>query len=155
MFEKNGVILTGHTFAGHTAACAAGVAVQKIIEREGLVEKVKRDGEWMLGELHSMLGQHPYIGDIRGRGFFIGVEFVKDRESKEPFDPELSVFTKIGREGFANGLITYPVGGNVDGNRGDITIIAPPYNATRAELTEILDKFDITVKAVFSEVNKS
>jgi len=155
LFEKDGVILTGHTFAGHTAACAAGVAVQKIIEREGLVEKVKRDGEWMLGELHSMLGQHPYIGDIRGRGFFIGVEFVKDRESKEPFDPELSVFTKIGREGFANGLITYPVGGNVDGNRGDITIIAPPYNATRAELTEILDKFDITVKAVFSEVNKS
>ena len=151
LFEKDGAILTGHTFAGHTAACAAGVAVQQIIERDGLVDKVKTDGEWMLNELRSSLGQHPYIGDIRGRGFFIGVEFVKDRETKEPFDPQEAIFTQIGREGFSNGLITYPVGGNVDGHRGDITIIAPPYNASREELTEILEKFHQTVKNVFDD----
>ena len=144
--------MTGHTFAGHTAACAGGVSVQRIIEREQLVEKVAKDGPWFMDALRKELGQHPHIGDIRGRGFFVGVEFVVDQETKEPFDPDLGVFAEIGRQGFANGLVTYPVGGNVDGYRGDIVILSPPYNASRAELEEIVDKFTLTCRQVLDKL---
>ena len=150
--EKDGVVLTGHTFAGHTAACAAGVAVQTIIDRDGLMENVRVNGDWMMEALRGELAQHPHVGDIRGRGFFIGVELVADRETKEPFDPAKSVCAKIGEEGFANGLICYPVGGNVDGERGDIVILSPPFNASRAELEEIVDKFATTCRSVLEAV---
>lgn len=144
---------TGHTFAGHTAACAAGVAVQTIIEREGLVEKVAEEGPGLMSNLQDALGQHPHVGDIRGRGFFIGVEFVADRDTKEPFDASLQVFARIRDRAFANGLICYPVGGNVDGERGDHAIIAPPYNASRAELEEIVERFAATCNEVLAEVS--
>jgi adenosylmethionine-8-amino-7-oxononanoate aminotransferase len=124
--EKQGQFLTGHTFSGHTAACAAGVAVQNIIEREKLVEKVAADGEWLKETLRSALGHHPHVGDIRGRGFFIGVEFVADREEKRPFDPALKLFTRIRAQTLANGLICYPVGGIVDGIAGVAVILSPP-----------------------------
>ena len=81
------------------------------------------------------------IGDIRGRGYFIGVEFVVDRQTKEPFPAELQLFARVRQTAFDDGLICYPVGGNVDGVSGDIVIIAPPYNATDGELAEIVDKF--------------
>jgi adenosylmethionine-8-amino-7-oxononanoate aminotransferase len=141
IFERHGDVLTGHTFTGHTTACAAALAVQRIVEREGLVEKVAEEGPWLLDRLREGLGQHPQVGDIRGRGFFIGVEFVADRETKAPFDPARQLFVKIRSQALENGLICYPVGGNVDGYRGDVAILAPPYNATRAELEEIVAKF--------------
>ena len=102
--------------------------------------------------LRNELAQHPHVGDIRGRGFFLGVELVADRETKEPFDPEKAVYAQIGEEGFSNGLICYPVGGNVDGKRGDIVILSPPYNATRDELAEIVDKFGVTCRTVLESV---
>jgi adenosylmethionine-8-amino-7-oxononanoate aminotransferase len=137
---RNGGLLTGHTFTGHTTCCAAGVAVQKIVEREQLVEKVQTDGLYLMGLLRQTLGERAYVGDIRGRGFFIGTELVADRASKEPFDPALQLFARVREQSFANGLICYPTGGNVDGVKGDQVIISPPYNASRAELEEIVDK---------------
>jgi adenosylmethionine-8-amino-7-oxononanoate aminotransferase len=113
-----------------------------------LVERVREEGKWLMDALHGALGQHPRIGDIRGRGFFIGTEFVADRDTKEPFDPSLAIFDKIRRRAWENGLICYPVGGNVDGRRGDHAILAPPYNASRAELEEIVDKFVTTCREV-------
>ena len=148
IYAHDGEVLTGHTFAGHTAACAGGVAVQGVIEREHLIEKVADEGPWLMGALREALGQHSHIGDIRGRGFFLGVEFVADRDTKEPFSPDRRIYANIGEQGFANGLICYPVGGNVDGYKGDIVILAPPYNATRAELEEIVEKFTTTCRAV-------
>ena len=141
ILEKQGQFLTGHTFSGHAAACAAGVAVQTIIEREKLVEKVAAHGKWLKTTLQAELGNHPHVGDIRGRGFFVGVEFVEDRESKRPFDPSLKLFGQIRAQTLANGLICYPVGGIVDGSAGDTVILAPSYNASGAELEEIVDKF--------------
>lgn len=140
IFEKHGGALTGHTFAGHTAGCAAGVAVQTIVAREGLVEKVATDGVYLMDNLRAELGQRDYVGDIRGRGFFIGIELVADRDSKEPFDASLQLHQRVRERTFENGLICYPTGGNVDGVRGDQIILAPPYNATRAELDEIVEK---------------
>lgn len=148
MMARYGGILTGHTFAGHTAACAAGVAVQRIIEREQLVERVRAESPGLFQRLRDALGQHAHCGDIRGRGFFIGIEIVADRETKEPFDPALTVFAKIRDRTFANGLICYPAGGNVDGRRGDQVILAPPYNASSEELDEMVEIFATSVKEV-------
>ncbi|MCH7930593.1 MAG: aspartate aminotransferase family protein [Proteobacteria bacterium] len=145
----HGEILTGHTFAGHTTACAAGLAVQRIIRRDGLVAKAKEDGDYVFARLRETIGDRDYVGDIRGRGLLIGVELVADRASKEPFDPELQLFARVRERALDNGLICYPMGGNVDGVRGDQVILSPPYTATRSELDEIIDKFGLSLKQVF------
>ena len=90
------------------------------------------------------------IGDIRGRGHFICTELVANRDSKQPFDANLKLFLKIRAQAMENGLICYPVGGNVDGINGDIVILAPPYNCTDAELTEIVDKTAKSIRQVLS-----
>jgi len=130
---------TGHTFTGHTAACAAGVAVQKLMKRENLIERVRVRGASFQEELRKALAHIPEVGDVRGRGYFIGIELVEDPESKRPFPPQLKLHAEIANTAFANGLICYPCTGNVDGVAGDTVIIAPPYNASDAELAEIIE----------------
>ncbi len=137
----HGAPLTGHTFSAHTACCAAGVAVQTIIKRDKLVDRVHDNGPKLMQMVRDALHGIDAVGDIRGRGYFIGIEFVADRATKEPFPADLQLFARIRQTAFDDGLICYPVGGNVDGVNGDIVIIAPPYNATDGELTEITGKF--------------
>ncbi|MCU1359469.1 MAG: aspartate aminotransferase family protein [Ilumatobacteraceae bacterium] len=144
--------MTGHTFTGHTLACAAGLAVQRIVERDGLVERVQRDGPGLQDALRAALADVEAVGDIRGRGFFIGVELVADRETNEPFDPALTLHLRIRRQSLDHGLKCYPMGGNVDGVRGDTVIIAPPYNATAEDLAEIVDLFAVSVRAALAEI---
>jgi len=152
--DAYGAPMTGHTFTAHTACCAAGLAVQRIVEREGLVERVAAESPYLFDALRAALGTHAHVGDIRGRGFLAGVEFVADRETKAPFDPELGVHLRVRERTLANGLICYPVGGNVDGRRGDHTLIAPPYNATRAEIDEIVEKLERSVREVFAGLER-
>ena len=149
----HGAFQTGHTFTGHTAACAAGVAVQKIIQREDLLSRVTANEARIKGWLAEALHGLPQIGDIRGRGHFIALELVADPETKTPYPAHLQLFAKIRLQGMQNGLICYPVGGNVDGINGDIAILAPPYNATDAELTEIVDKIAQSVRQVLQAEN--
>ena len=134
----DGGALTGHTFTGHTLACAAGVAVQTIVKRDRLVERVARDGEAFRAALGAELGGIGAVGDIRGRGFFVGIELVRDPDTREPFDAELQLSARIGRAATARGLLLYPVGGNVDGVSGDALILAPPFNAAADVLDEIV-----------------
>ena len=136
-----GAVLTGHTYSGHTAACAAGLAVQRIIERESLVERVRVRGETLRRELEHALGRFDEVGDVRGRGYLIGIEFVQDRATREPFPAERAFSQAVGRRAFEEGLICYPCAGNVGGVRGDTIIIAPPYNASEGELAELIEKF--------------
>ena len=145
---KDGAFGTGHTFTGHTAACAAGVAVQNIVTREGLVEKVAANGPRLKSWLAEGLAGIDAVGDIRGRGHFIAVELVANRDTRAPFDKDLRLFMKIRAQAMENGLICYPVGGNVDGESGDIVIFAPPYNCTDAELAEITDKGAKSIRQV-------
>ena len=147
---KDGAFGTGHTFTGHTAACAAGVAVQKIVEREGLLAKVAANGPRLKSWLADAFAGVEAVGDIRGRGHFIALELVADRVSKQPFDKERKLFMKIRAQAMENGLICYPVGGNVDGFSGDIVILAPPYNCPDSELTEIVDKTAQSVRQVLA-----
>jgi adenosylmethionine-8-amino-7-oxononanoate aminotransferase len=146
-----GVPMTGHTFTGHTASCAAGVAVQKIVARDKLVERVASNENKLKSMLSQSLSNVDAVGDIRGRGHFIAVELVKSRETKSPFASDLKLFMQIRQQALANGLICYPVGGNVDGTNGDVVIIAPPYNATDSELGEIVDKTAASIRQVLEQ----
>jgi adenosylmethionine-8-amino-7-oxononanoate aminotransferase len=143
---------TGHTFTGHTACCAAGVALQKIVTREKLVERVSANEMKFKAMLADAFSGVEAVGDVRGRGYFIAVELVQDRVTKKPFDANLKLFMQIRQQALTNGLICYPVGGNADGINGDVVILAPPYNATDAELAEIVEKMAKTVKQVLRSV---
>jgi len=144
----HGAPMTGHTFTGHTACCAAGVAVQKIVTREKLVERVAAMAPALTAMLAGALEGLEAVGDIRGRGFFQAIELVADRKTRAPFPAEHKLFMKIRQRALDNGLICYPVGGNVDGINGDVVILAPPYNVTDAELAEIVDKTATSIRQV-------
>jgi adenosylmethionine-8-amino-7-oxononanoate aminotransferase len=148
--RAHGAPMTGHTFTGHTASCAAGVAVQKIVQREGLLARVRANEPKLKAMLAEALRGVEAIGDIRGRGHFIAVELVADQATKQPFDGALKLFMQVRQRALANGLICYPSGGNVDGINGDVVILAPPYNSTDAELTEIVDKMATSIKHVLA-----
>jgi adenosylmethionine-8-amino-7-oxononanoate aminotransferase len=144
---EHGAFMTGHTFTGHTAACAAGLAVQHIIQRDHLLDRVRTVGATFQETIRRTLSKFDEVGDVRGRGFFIGVELVRDRQTRLPFSPERALSFDIGARAFADGLICYPCSGNVDGTAGDTIIIAPPYNASDGELEEIVVKFARAVDA--------
>jgi adenosylmethionine-8-amino-7-oxononanoate aminotransferase len=141
IFAADGALNTGHTFTGHTLACAAAAKVQEIIIRDRLVERVGSEGSAFRAALRERLGSLDAVGDIRGRGFFVGVEFVADRAAKTPIDPQLAFTEVLRRRTLEAGLICYPVSGTVDGISGDVAILSPPYNALETELEEIIDKF--------------
>lgn len=148
IMAAHGGPMTGHTFTGHTAACAAGVAVQKIVAREKLVERVAGNEARLKAMIAEALAGVEAVGDIRGRGHFIGTELVADRKTRQPFAAARKLFLKIRAQTLENGLICYPVGGNVDGVNGDVVILAPPYNASAAELTEMVDKMATSIRQV-------
>lgn len=145
LLREDGAFLTGHTFSGHTAACAAGLAVQKIIERDALLPRVRERGAQLKGELQSALERFPEVGDVRGRGYFLGIELVRDPITKQPFPAESGLSAEIGRCAFESGLICYPCSGNAGQGIGDTVVIAPPFNASDTELIELVDKFSTAV----------
>ena len=134
----SGAFQHGHTFVGHPVACAGALATQKIVRREKLVEKVHAEERLVRALLEERFGQHPHVGDIRGRGFFFALELVADRDSKAPFAPERQLAARIKREAQARGLLCYPGAGTADGEAGDHVLLAPPYTATGAELAEMV-----------------
>jgi adenosylmethionine-8-amino-7-oxononanoate aminotransferase len=140
ILAEHGAYMTGHTFSGHTAACAAALAVQQIIERDGLLGRVRSAGAAFKAALQSALSGFEEVGDVRGRGFFVGIELVHDRQRRAPFPASRALSHDIGQRAFADGLICYPCTGNVDGVAGDTVILAPPYNASDAELEEIITR---------------
>lgn len=144
----SGFFQHGHTYMGHATACAAALAVQLVIERDGLLQNVLERGEQLRASLRRELGDHPNLGDVRGRGLFVGVEFVADRESKAALDPARHTHVQLKRKAMENGLMIYPSGGTVDGAQGDHVLLAPPFICTEADIEEIVAKFAATVKAV-------
>jgi adenosylmethionine-8-amino-7-oxononanoate aminotransferase len=138
--QGSGLFQHGHTYLGHAVACAAALAVQRVIQRDGLLAQVRERGQQLKGLLQQALGDHPNVGDIRGRGLFWGVELVADRASKQWIDPTHRLHVRIKREAMAEGLMVYPMGGTVDGQRGDHILLAPPFISTPAELAQIVER---------------
>jgi len=150
--DAHGTVRTAHTYGGHAVACAGALAIQKIIKRDKLIDKVGRDGDRLKALLENTLGDRPYIGDIRGRGLLLGVEFVTDRDSKQPFPKEIQLASRLRKQTLDNGLICLPSSGTIDGINGDHVIVAPPYIVTNNELDEIVEKLVLSIDQVMSDV---
>ncbi len=136
----SGFFQHGHTYIGHPVAAAAGHAVVSAILDRGLVDRVKVQGDKLMARLQDRFGQHPHIGDLRGRGLFRGIELVDDRDSKAPFDPSRGIAGKIKKAAFEAGLICYPMAGTIDGQSGDHVLLAPPFIIEDSQLDELVDK---------------
>ncbi|WP_342076682.1 aspartate aminotransferase family protein [Yoonia sp. SS1-5] len=136
----SGFFQHGHTYIGHPVACAAGVAVVDAILSRGLLPRVNEMSQKLRGALHDAFGQHPNIGDIRGRGLFLGMEFVADRADKTPFAPGLNIAGRFKAAAFEAGLICYPMRGTRDGQYGDHVLLAPPFIMSDDQVGEIVDK---------------
>jgi adenosylmethionine-8-amino-7-oxononanoate aminotransferase len=145
--KGSGFFQHGHTYMGHPMAAAAGLAVQEVIRRDGLLDNVKVMGARLDERLRQRFGNHHHVGDIRGRGLFRGVELVLDRATKEPFDPKLKLNARIKREAMARGLMVYPMGGTIDGERGDHVLIAPPFIVTNDDIDRIVDRLGEAIDA--------
>ncbi len=137
--EGSGFFQHGHTYLAHAIACAAALEVQKTIEEEDLLSNVRARGEQLDQLLRAELAQHPHVGDIRGRGLLRGLEIVKSRETKAPFDPSRRIHARIKSEAMSRGLMTYPMGGTIDGRRGDHVMLAPPFICTAEDIAQIAD----------------
>ena len=148
--DGSGFFQHGHTYMGHPAACAAALAVQHTIRDENLLEKVREKGAKLKEALTARFGNHPHVGDIRGRGLFIGVELVEDRGTKEPFDPARKLNAVIKKEAFQRGLMVYPMGGTIDGVRGDHVLIAPPFIIEDEHIEQIVDTLNEAIEAALS-----
>ncbi|HEX5391396.1 MAG TPA: aspartate aminotransferase family protein [Burkholderiaceae bacterium] len=144
----SGLFQHGHTYLGHAVACAAALAVQQVIVRDGLLDRVKVLGTHLEQRLRAELGAHPHVGDIRGRGLFWGVELVADRASKQWFDPALKVHARLKADAMARGLLVYPMGGTVDGRVGDHVLLAPPFICSEAEIDLLVERLAEAVDAV-------
>jgi len=138
--QGSGTFQHGHTYIGHALACAAALAVQKLISRDRLVERVQRQGEGLRARLQAAFGTHPHVGDIRGRGLFQAIELVQDRSSKAPFDPVLKLHARVKACAMAEGLMVYPMGGTIDGRQGDHVLLAPPFIVTDDELDAVVQR---------------
>jgi len=136
----SGSFMHGHTYQAHPVACAAALAVQKIIREDNLIENVRVMGEHLSAGLTGRLGNHRHVGDIRGRGLFWAIELVADRASKAVFDPKRKMNDRVKQAAFERGLAIYPMGGTIDGKQGDHVIVAPPYIATAADIDAIVGR---------------
>ncbi|MFS8932243.1 aspartate aminotransferase family protein [Cupriavidus taiwanensis] len=144
----SGFFQHGHTYIGHATACAAALAVQRTIAEDKLLANVLARGEQLRQRLREALGDHPNLGDVRGRGLFVGVEFVSDRDSKATLDPALKTHARLKSAAMQNGLLVYPMGGTVDGVQGDHVLFAPPFICTPRDIDNIVDRFAVAVQAV-------
>jgi adenosylmethionine-8-amino-7-oxononanoate aminotransferase len=149
LFLGSGSLAHGHTYMAHPIACAAAIAVQHAIRDEDLLNNVRLRGLELKAALHDRFDAHPHVGDIRGRGLFYGLELVKDRSTKQPFDVGQKVAERVKFEALRLGLICYPSAGTCDGIQGDHVLLAPPYNIRTSEITMIVDLLAETLESVF------
>jgi hypothetical protein len=146
----SGFFQHGHTYIGHATACAAALEVQRVIADEHLLDNVQARGEQLRSLLREYYARHPHIGDVRGRGLFVGVELVQDRATKTPFDAKLKLHAAIKREAFQCGLMVYPMGGTVDGKIGDHVLLAPPFICTPRDIEQIVSRLTDAIQGALA-----
>ncbi|MGJ7916942.1 aspartate aminotransferase family protein [Massilia sp. LXY-6] len=145
--KGSGAFMHGHTYIGHPVAAAAALAVQKVIERDKLLAQVQERGATLRRMLGSAFANHPHVGDIRGRGLFMGLELVQDRATKAPFAPERKLHAAVKAQAMKRGLMVFPMGGTIDGQHGDHVLLAPPFIVSASELGEIVARLTEAVDA--------
>jgi adenosylmethionine-8-amino-7-oxononanoate aminotransferase len=150
--EGSGFFQHGHTYMGHPMAAAAGLAVQEVIRRDGLLANVAAMGSHLRRRLLERFANHHHVGDIRGRGLFRGLELVADRGTKEPFDPASKLNARVKREAMARGLMVYPMGGTIDGVLGDHVLLAPPFIVNKEQVDTIVDRLGDSIDAAITSI---
>jgi adenosylmethionine-8-amino-7-oxononanoate aminotransferase len=145
----SGVIRNGQTHVNHPVAAAAALVVQRTIAERDLLAQVVVRGRQLRTRLEALMATTPYVGDIRGRGLFLGVELVADQTSKAPLPEEFDFVDRMKTAGLAHGLLTYPGAGTIDGAQGHHVLFAPPFTSTEDEIDEMVDRFRIALAAVF------
>jgi adenosylmethionine-8-amino-7-oxononanoate aminotransferase len=136
----SGFFQHGHTFMGHPMACAAGLATLEAIEQEQLLLNVKRQGQYLKQLLEEKLSPFAYIGDIRGKGLFIGIELVSNKQTKQPLPIESQAHKIIQTKAMELGLMCYPMSGTIDGVNGHHILLAPPFIINDDQIVELVDK---------------
>lgn len=147
----SGYFQHGHTYVGHPMAAAAALAVVKQLTSADMMPRINRSGEKLMTLLRERFAEHPHIGDIRGRGLFLGLELVWNRETKEPFVPAVRLHARIKKNAFEHGLICYPMGGTIDGKHGDHVMLAPPFIVEDQQIEEIVDRLEQAINDSLSE----
>ena len=150
MRKGSGSFIHGHTYAGNPLSCGIAAKVVNIIEREKYVDNASKQGEYLLEKMQKLYS-NPIVGDIRGKGLMIGVELVKDHQSKEPFAPKSKIANKLMLNCFEQGLIVYPGGGAVDGEKGDHVLLTPPISINRREVDVLYNKLEIALNKTAEE----
>jgi adenosylmethionine-8-amino-7-oxononanoate aminotransferase len=148
----SGAFQHGHTYMGHPMAAAAALAVQDVIRRDRLLANVIEMGGRLQQRLEERFEQSPFVGDIRGRGLFWALELVRDRQTKEPFDPGLKLHARVKREAMARGLMVYPMGGTIDGVEGDHVLLAPPFIVEASQVDAIVERLGSSLEAALAGV---
>ena len=152
--EGSGFFQHGHTYMGHPLACAAALAVQRVIQRDNLLTNVRQQGSHLARRLKERFGNHPFVGDVRGRGLFQAIELVADRTTKESFDPAMKLHARIKQAAMERGLMVYPMGGTIDGARGDHVLLAPPFIVDSATLDVVVERLGDAVDAAIATVRE-
>ncbi|MBK1666796.1 aspartate aminotransferase family protein [Rhodovibrio sodomensis] len=148
----SGAFQHGFTYIGHPTACAGALAVQRAIARDDLLANVAGQGDKLRADLSAQFGNHPHVGDIRGRGLFVGLELVADRATRAPFEPADKLHARIKSAAFARGLICYPNGGTADGARGDHVLLAPPYILADGHREELVEKLQGAIADALDQI---
>lgn len=144
-------LFTGYTYSGHPVSCAAGAAVLQYVKRHGLVQRVREEEPW-LHELVGRLASHPSVGDIRGKGFLIGIELVADKVTKRPFPLEVRFGKKVVKKAWELGMVIRAESGTVNGVAGDHLLLAPPLVTSRDDLTKMVTILDEALGSVETAV---
>ncbi|WP_338469553.1 aspartate aminotransferase family protein [Niallia sp. XMNu-256] len=148
------LVMSGHTLSANPQSCATSLAVLNYLEQNNIIPTVFRKGQLLLSALQKLQSQYSFIGDIRGRGLLIGVEFVQDRQTKEPF-PRKTAFTQMFiKKALTNGLLLYPAGSGLDGIHGDAIILSPPLTITEQEINDLINRLSRTCKEMKLELDK-
>ncbi|MGB0749160.1 MAG: aspartate aminotransferase family protein [Magnetospiraceae bacterium] len=150
----SGAFINGYTYMGHAVACAAALAVNRAIQNRDLLQNVRKMGALLDDALQQQFGNHPHVGNIRGRGLFRGVELVADRVTRQPFDPKAGLNGRIKTHAMAQGLVCYPGGGTADGRAGDHVLLAPPFIIGETEVALIVERLSAAIEAAVAEVKE-
>ena len=132
----------------HSLSMAAALAVVKTIDEEQLLTQVSQRGQQLHERLSDRLGDNSFVGDIRGRGLFLGLELVADKTTKAPLPVDTSLPGKIRLTAMDMGLLIYPMSGTIDGVNGHHILLAPPYTVTTEALDELVDKLALSLEKV-------
>jgi adenosylmethionine-8-amino-7-oxononanoate aminotransferase len=147
----SGFFQHGHTYLAHVLACTASLAVQDAIREENLLARVREMGSRLGERLARRFGDHPAVGDVRGRGLFRAIELVADRSSKAPFDPALKLHARVKAHAMRHGLMCYPMGGTIDGRHGDHVLLAPPFVIDESHVETIVERLAAALDAALAE----